>query len=345
MLRGTPTVGAFFNDNIDVHADLDAAVALKASKLATGIGEDEQAFHFQASGNHFRVDNSSRLGAGDFDGDGRTDVIVTTGNAWFYSSAGSEPWQFLYASNQLVGDLGFADVDNDGTTDVLYKDGSGHIVFLKSGRVPPAFLTDALVAMKDIRFGDFDGDGKADMFYTSAGAWHIWYGATRQWRVTPGSSSFPVSAFLFGEFDDVKGTDIAAVTSGMWAISSGGTGPWTRLNAQLRSRFERAIAADLDGDGKSDILFDETNDIGDQMWFWSRDGRGPVELFRDGTHSPRYPRLKDLPVGHFAGPPGDEIITYYPSNFTQPNDLDDFFMIWHGGPNQGLARYSSHAMR
>ena len=130
---------------------------------ATGIGEDEQAFHFQASGNHFRVDNSSQLGAGDFDGDGRTDVIVTTGNAWFYSSAGSEPWQFLYASNQLVGDLGFADVDNDGTTDVLYKDGSGHIVFLKSGRVPPAFLTDALVAMKDIRFGDFDGDGKADM--------------------------------------------------------------------------------------------------------------------------------------------------------------------------------------
>ena len=88
--------------------------------------------------------------------------------------------------------------------------------------------------------------------------------------MTPGSSSFPVSAFLFGEFDDVKGTDIAAVTSGMWAISSGGTGPWTRLNAQLRSRFERAIAADLDGDGKSDIVFDETNDIGDQMWFWSR---------------------------------------------------------------------------
>jgi hypothetical protein len=345
MLRGTPTVGAFFNNNIDVHADLDAAVALKNSKRDTGYGEDQDAFHFHASGNHFQTDNSGQLGAGDFDGDGRTDVIVTTGNAWFYSSAGSEPWQFLYVSDKLVGDLGFADVDNDGKTDILYKDDSGHIVYLKSGRGSPAFLTDALVPMKDIRFGDFDGDGKADMFYTLAGAWHIWYGATRQWKVTPGSSSLPVSAFLFGEFDDVKGTDIAAVTSGMWAISSGATGSWTKLNAQLRSGFEHATAADLDGDGKADIVFDETNDGGDQRWFWSEDGRGPLVLFRDGTHSTRYPPLKNLPIGHFEAAPADEIITYYPSNFTQKNDLDDFFMIWRGGPNQGLAKYSSHAMR
>ena len=171
MLRGTPTVGAFFNDNIDVHADLDAAVASRTRKAIWATARiGARVAHFHASGNHFQTDNSGQLGAGDFDGDGRTDVIVTTGNAWFYSSAGSEPWQFLYVSDNLVGDLGFADVDNDGKTDILYKDDSGHIVYLKSGRGPPAVLTDALVPMKDIRFGDFDGDGKADMFYTLAGA-------------------------------------------------------------------------------------------------------------------------------------------------------------------------------
>src|SRR5438034_852545 len=38
MLRGAPTNGAYFHDNVDVHDDLDAAVSLKWNKGDWGIG-------------------------------------------------------------------------------------------------------------------------------------------------------------------------------------------------------------------------------------------------------------------------------------------------------------------
>jgi FG-GAP-like repeat/FG-GAP repeat len=222
----------------------DTALSLKMDKGDSGWGEDHKQFNFKAAGNQFSVDHSGELATGDFDGDGRTDVFVAAGTAWFFSRGGRGPWEFLRPSNKLTRELGFADIDNDGITDVLWRDEAGVLGFFKSGQGAWKPLTTTPVPMRELRFGDFDGDGLTDIFYTHNGQWQVWYGGLKDWRPTQ-TSGFAITDFLFGGFDAQKGTDVAVITGGKWQISSGSTGPWTPLNSLLRPSFRGAVVADF----------------------------------------------------------------------------------------------------
>jgi hypothetical protein len=341
MLRGKATTKARFDSNVAVHDGLDAAVSLKMDKGDTGWGEDHDEFNFDATGNQFNTDRSRDLATGDFDGDKRTDVFVATGTAWFFSRGGQEAWEFLHASTKLTRELGFADIDNDGTTDVLYRDGAGNLGFLKSGRVPLQPLTTTPEPMPKLRYGDFDGDGLTDIFYTRDRQWQVWYGGSKTWQPTQ-TSGFAIEDFLFGEFDAVKGTDVAAVTGGKWQQSSGSTGSWQELNSKRRSSFRGAVVVDFDGDGKSDIAFDE----GRQMWSYSQGGSGPLRGLREADgQSTVYPELSRLLVGHFDGDPRAEVVSYYVRSGESLPSFPNHFMIWRGGIRDRFEQLSWHAMR
>jgi hypothetical protein len=338
MLRGKPTIGAYFNSNVAVHDDLDAAVSLKEDG-DTGIGEDHRKFNFHAGGNSFNTDYSTELATGDFDGDGRTDAFVANGTAWFYSRGGSQPWEFLHASNKRTHELGFADIDNDRITDVLYRDDNGNVGTLKSGTFALVPLTTSPVAMRDLRFGDFDGDSRTDIFYTLGGEWTIWYGSTRTWTAV-NTSSLLLSQLLFGEFDEVRGTDVAGVANGVWSISRSGTGSWVKINNRLTSSFAAAVAADFDGNGKSDIAF---NDGG--KWRYSRDGRFPLALLRDGAGDGVYRNvsLKALLIGPFDGGTRAEVVRFNLSEAGPIPLLGERLLIWRG-PGSGNA-FSMHSLQ
>jgi hypothetical protein len=341
MLRGKPTTGMRFDANIAIHGDLGSAVSLKMGKGDLGWGQSHSDFNFDAAGNQFGTDRSSELATGDFDGDGRTDVFVATGTAWFFSSGGEGPWEFLHASTKLTRELGFADIDNDRTTDVLYRDSDGNLGFLKSGRMPLQPLTTTPEPMEMLRFGDFDGDGLTDIFFTRDGQWQVWYGRLKDWRPTQ-TSSFFISDLLFGEFDATKGTDVAAVTGDKWQISSGSTGSWTPLNSLRRATFRGAVVADFDGDGRSDIAFDE----GSQLWIYSSGGASELRDLREGDgQSVTYPALDQLLVGHFDSGSRAQVVSYYVQSGESIPALPNHFMIWRGGIRDRFEQLSSHAMR
>ena len=309
LLRGRAAQVAFFNDNILAHDDLDAAVSLKKDKSDSGIGESHTDFNFRASGNLFNTDYSAEIAGGDFDGDGRTDVFVATGTAWFFSRAGIRPWEYLTGSGRRTQELGFGDIDNDGVTDVLWRDSSGNVFYSRSGRVGFAALTSSPVPMSELRFGDFDGDGLTDIFYTQGGQWQVWYGRTRSWTPTQ-TSSKPISELLFGEFDEIRGTDVVGINNDGWAYSSGSTKRWEWLNGKLVNSFAKAVAADFDGNGKSDIAVDEGS-----KWRYSRDGRSPLEALMPNRGGPGPPgSLKKMIIGLFHFPaPLAEVVTFGPT--------------------------------
>jgi hypothetical protein len=308
LLRGRAAMVAFFNQNILVHDDLDEAVSLKKKKNATGIGENHTAFNFRESGNVFDTDHATDIAAGDFDGDGRSDVFVATGTGWFYSRGGIQPWEYLTSSGRQLKELGFADIDNDGLTDVLWRDGRGTLGYSRAARVPWAPLTPVPVPVSDLRFGDFDGDGRTDMFYTQGAQWNVWHGSTRTWTEAQ-TSSKPISELLFGEFDGVAGTDVAGVNSDGWAYSSGATQGWMRMNGRLTTSFKNAVAADFDSDGKTDIAVDEGS-----RWRYSHNGRDSLGLLLPNRGGPGPPGpLKKMVIGRFHSPgPVVELVTFGP---------------------------------
>ncbi len=355
MLRGRPgnprdhragvVNGLYFNDNFVVHKNLDAAVALKwTSSWKENFGEDQKKFNFHAKGNHYNVDYTTEIASGDFDGDGRTDVFLANGTGWFFSRGGVRPWEFLTASSRRIRDLAFADVDNDGITDVVYQRPNGKLIYLKRGTSPSVSLPSSPVPLKDLRFGDFDGDRLTDIFYTRNREWHVWYGKSHGW-IQVGGSVTPISEMLFGEFDRVLGTDIAAVRNKQWSYSSGATQPWARLNSKRTDSFKKAVAADFDGNGTSDIAFSNG-----QKWRYSRDGRGPLTSLRDGSLLPLYPPLKQLLIGHFDAGPRATVVSW---NIVPPTPASGQvsrpgvqLVIWGGlGTSQAFSDRSRQNMR
>lgn len=319
-LRGRPALGATFTDNVLVHNDRGAAVRLKRGKDGTLDTDEPGTFNLTVDRNQYDKDYATELATGDFDGDGRTDIFGANGTAWFFSSAGIAPWDFLHASTKRTHQLAFADIDNDRYTDVLYRDDAGNLGYLKAGRGHLAPLTTLPLAISGLRFGDFDADGLMDMFYTKDNEWHVWYGSTRDWDPTPvQTSGKPIGELLFGDFDEEPGTDVVGINSDGWAYSSSARGSWVRFNKRLSRSFANAIAIDLNGNGRTDILVDHDG----ESWNFSRDGRGELEPVQTGLPGSRLEkRLKDLPVGRFDGGREDRIITFRYD--------DDALFIWRG---------------
>jgi hypothetical protein len=328
-LRGRPSTGAEFTDNVVVQDNWGEAIHLKPGDDGSLNPANPRTFNLSMPRNRYDTDYTREIAAGDFDGDKRTDVFVATGTAWYLSRGGVRPWEFLHASTKRTRELAFADVDNDRRTDVLYRDPAGRLGYLKGGSVDLVPLTTLPVPIGDVRFGDFDGDEKTDMFYTRNKQWYVWYGRDRRWTATQISSA-SISEMLFGEFDDEKGTDVVAVRNDAWSIASGATAVWAKLNRKLTSSFSNAVAADFDGNGRADIAYADGG-----TWQVSFDGRGGLTTLRKGSNAGS---LKAWLIGRFDGGSHNQVVGFDGSGLN--------FQIWRGlGTPGAFSRLSTQPMR
>ena len=133
-------------------------------------------------GNTPAPDPRSRFGVGDFDGDGRDDVLLATGQALYYSSGGATEWRYLNRSALPLSAFTFADCDGNGTTDISPASipvvGLVERQFVVHDGQPAMFVGSGSYARDDV-LGDFTGDGVPDRLH---------YDGDRYFRIVNGVS-------------------------------------------------------------------------------------------------------------------------------------------------------------
>lgn len=105
-LRGTPTDGMYVGNNVFAKGSFASAT----SQAESGLVEEP--------GNQYGYNGKSQLGTCDFDGDGRNDSFMATGQSWWYRSGTSGPWEFLNASTKKLSELSLGFFDGDNRCDV-----------------------------------------------------------------------------------------------------------------------------------------------------------------------------------------------------------------------------------
>lgn len=320
VVRGEPTDGAWLYDNCLARSSSNAALqrfftgSFHVDRSPSGSArnrygqsaDDCEPSRFCASAGatgpwRYLAQSSyplSTLGFGDFDGDGRTDILRTDGSAWWWLSGGTGSWERRNTSSARVDALAFGDFDGDGATDVFRATGSGWS-YSRSASGSWTTLSSSTYALDAIALGDFDGDGTTDAFRTDGTAWWISPGARSAWS-RRNTSSATLGSLAFGDFDGDGATDVFRSSGGEWSFSSGGASAWTTLNRSSYTLTTLTLA-DVDGDGRTDVLRSggarwqvswggrtgwQTLAISDEpltdVAFGDFDGDGAMDAFRTG---------------------------------------------------------------
>lgn len=236
---------------------------------------------------------------GDFDGDARLDLACTSGTTLHVARSLAIGWQL--SSDALTG-LGVApgngheivagDFNADGLGDMTIATQAGSGWTLLAGRSNGAGGFDwtsqsasgwthgSASERHRLTGGDFDGDGKNDVMLvrTMPGADAVYIGlaakgATARYRLSQVASAPWLDAATTGDFDGDGRTDLLLTDRQVWARGLGdgqfaapptwiGSLPDCDIDPDLYGKAALVSAADLNGDGRSDVLctFDSTMD-------------------------------------------------------------------------------------
>jgi len=237
-----------------------------------------------------KVGTDAQQPRGDLGSDLRSDVL------WFQASSNAAYYWGMSGKSSFGQTIGVAsggwtiagtgDFDGDGTADLLWRhaDGSNYAWFMDGPTVHAhGYLPAAAASWSVLAVNDFTGDGRADILWRNAdGAIAVWemYGiaigrALSMGSLSPATWTLAATGDLNGDgradivWRDTSGNPYAWITGVNQGIFGGGsTLPLTDQGALPNPGLEWAIvaAADIDRDGKADLVFRRASDGANYLW-------------------------------------------------------------------------------
>jgi secreted trypsin-like serine protease len=201
------------------------------------------------------------------DGDGDTDLTITTGggSSW-YSSSGNGAFTVPYTRADLAfGQARYTpgDFDADGDTDQVITTAGGSFWYFSNGNgtyTVPYTRNDLPLGAVNYVPGDFNGDDRTDLVVTTVnGSYWYFSNGNGTWNVPYTRNDLPLGKVEYtpGDFDADGMTDLVITTaSGSFWYFSNGDGTWDVLHTRPTLTLGKVAftPGDFDEDGRTDLV-------------------------------------------------------------------------------------------
>lgn len=260
-------------------ADLSANQVLFAADTYTWTNSPNKFINSQYD---FAENASSSGWQGDFNGDGKTDLFVTTENTLNsillaqdngFASIPIIP-SISLSSLQMV-----ADFNGDGRTDLVNGNGSKCNLYLSTGNafaksisIEDSIYFPATINASSMWYGDFNGDGKSDIMSKSGTQSYLSFanGVGFNKYIRFGFPSLNGNTGLVGDFNGDGLADIYVNDSIYLSNWSQGNGFLAGIYAKTNLDLNSGFFADFNGDGLGDLI----GKSGSQYYVYYSTGHG-----------------------------------------------------------------------